>query len=313
MKINYKNTALGVIDYPDTYDFGLPPDMINNGRPLSTAESRQLGRDIIKGSRSLKELVGTNVQLVRNSFWHAFAKSRHKLKDIFTTIEIDEGGVLILEGNPFTHTYYYYVKTHVGAKDDEWDYSLLFMDFSKASINDEPHLDVYIDRSAERNETRSVIWKGNLDRGYDREHYVSMILSFLMFKKYCDIETKEISPKNRKIKIGNQKYLNETDKRISILDCTWFTNLVISGAFEVDGHLHWYWTGPGRSIKRLRWVPTYEKQGYARKAKALTYNPSNNELKAGSPTDRSGNSEFDAGRSQREGGVFVSTDQQQHQ
>lgn len=78
-----------------------------------------------------------------------------------------------------------------------------------------------------------------------------------------------LSPQNRRAKISGQKYFNETNKRISILDCTWFTNLVVSGKFGVSGHMRWQPWGPNLSQRKLIWVDAYEKEGYERKAKVL--------------------------------------------
>lgn len=272
MKITFKNTALGVIFHPDTYDFGFPPQMINNGRELSSAECRKLGLGLLDKSSSLKKLC-SDIQLVKRSFWEAYAKGRHKLADIITSVEIEEGGILITEGTPFTHTYFYYVRTFIN--NGEWDYDLLFMDFSKAPSNDCPHLDVFISNSSTSQSSKSAIWKPYLDEGKDRAYWASMIIGFVVFKKYCDIETKIIEGTTRRTIVNGTKYVNDTDKRIQVLDCTWFTNLVSSGAFGVTGHLRWQWCGPGRTEKQLVYVHEYEKKGYMRKAKA-SISPNNN-------------------------------------
>lgn len=63
--------------------------------------------------------------------------------------------------------------------------------------------------------------------------------------------------------LANSKYLK------------WFTNLIVSGAFGVSGHLHWYYYGPGKKEKKLIWVDEYQKQGYTRKAKVKQQNLNN--------------------------------------
>lgn len=270
MKINYKNTALGVITKPDIYDFAFPPDMISNGRSLSKGECINFGLSILSKSASLNHLVSKNVQLVRRPFWEAYAKSCEKLKKVMLEVNVEEGGVLILEGTPFTHTYYYYIRTF--GEGENWDYDLLFMDFSKLPNNDEPHLDVFVSREAKSDSNKTLIWKNHLDKGMNRNYWLLLILGFVVFKNYCDIETVEVEG-GRKVKTKNDKYVNETKSNIKVLDCTWFTNLVRTGAFmvgdETGGFLRWQHYGPGKSQKKLIWIDPFEKQGYTRKAKIL--------------------------------------------
>jgi hypothetical protein len=275
MKISYKNTALGVIDNPKNYDFGFPPDMINgSGRTYSRGECITFGLSLLDGGHDLKSVVGNNIQLVKSSFWNAYASSFNKIKKIMFDVEIEETGVLILDGNPFSHTYYYYINTH--GSGDDWDFDILFMDFSKLSKNDMPHLDVFVSRESTKNEDRSLIWKSHLDEGRDSLYWVNLLISFIVFKKYCDVETNTVEG-NRKLKTpSGVKYVNETNKNITILDCTWFTTLVRTGAFSVGddtgGFLRWQPWGPNNAQRKLIWVSPFEKEGYTRKAKVLTQN-----------------------------------------
>lgn len=276
MRINYKNTALKLIDDPKHFYFGFPDPEITP--KLSKGELLNFAHSIINASGSLKELCGNNIQYVSRPFWEAYAKGRHKLLGIFDKEEIDEGGILILPGHGITHTYYYYIKTYY-TDDGTWGYDCLFMDFNKRNTEahkDGPALDVYtscvLDEDGVHLNRKNLLWTGYTKEGKDYHHFEAMILTFVLFKKYCDIETNVVEPKRKTI-VAGKKYLNETDKRITVLDSTWFTNLVVSGAFEVEGHLHWYYYGPNKSKKKLQWVSTYEKQGYARKAKVLTQKP----------------------------------------
>lgn len=269
MKINYKNTALDLMEHPGKYDFAFPPDMINNGRVLTTQQVVKFGRELLFAEEKhhfLKLACGNNVQYVSKPFWEAFAHGRHKLAGIFDKVDIEEGGVLILQGGPFTHTYYYYVKTY--GTGDDWDFDIMFLDFSKLPKNDEPHLDVFISRQKQKNEDKTLIYKGLLDKGYDREHYESLIITFLVFKRYCEIETKVI-PANKKDKHVGIKYVNETKNNVTILDSTWFTTIVKSEGFGVRGHFRFQPYGPGMQLRKLVWIEPFEKEGYTRTAKVL--------------------------------------------
>lgn len=275
MKINYKNTALGLIDDPKSFAFGFPdPDIT----PLLTPkELRAFGKSLIDNAGMLKELCGNNIQYVSEPFWEAYAKGRHKLRDIFDKEEFQEGGVLITTRPGVTHTYYYFV--NAGFFNGKWAYQLMYIDFTKRPSHgdDGPALDAYIsvniNDDGEEISRNELLYNGYIDEGRDAGFFEALILTFVLFKKYCDIETKIIDPKkNRRATIAGQKYVNETDKRITILDSTWFTNLVVSGAFEVSGHLRWQPYGPGLSQKKLIWISDYQKEGYTRKAKVLMQN-----------------------------------------
>jgi hypothetical protein len=223
----------------------------------------------------LVQLCGKNIQYVSESFWQAYAKGRHKLRDIFDKEEFQEGGVLITTRPGVTHTYYYFV--NAGFFNGTWAYQLLFMDFTKRPSHvDGPALDAYVSVDVDENgkvtDRIELIYNGYINEGRGAAFFESFIITFILFKKYCDIETKEVSPKNRRAVVGGNKYVNETDKRIQILDCTWFTNLVVSGAFGVTGHLRWQPCGPNLSQRKLIWVDAYEKEGYTRKAKVLMQN-----------------------------------------
>jgi hypothetical protein len=281
MRINYNNTALGLIDNPKKFHFGFPDEPAGGGMTPHRSKGELLTfaytlRDL--GSTHLKELCGNNIQLVSRSFWEAFANGRHKLATVFDKEDIEEGGVLILPGEGITHTYYYYVKTY-NTEGGDWVYDCLFIDFTmrKEYGKEGPNLDVYtnttLSEDGEHISRKSLVWNGYINLGRDAKWFEAMILTFVLFKKYCDIETKVVEPKRKAVNAG-KKYLNETDKRITILDSTWFTNLVVSGAFNVSGHLRWQACGTGLKERKLIWVSEYEKEGYTRKAKAIQGNGS---------------------------------------
>lgn len=274
MKINYKNTALGLIDDPGNFNFGFPdPDITPKIPPK---ELREFGMSLIKSVPHLKLLIGDNIQYMSHSFVEAFGKAFPKLKSLFHNEEINDGGVLITGGhtNGYTHFHtYYYAITSVRNKDGIMGYNVVFIDFSKHAKSDTHTMDVYLsvqtNTTKESVITKSIIWDGYALNKKDETYWEIFIIAFCLFKKYCDIETKVVEPKNRRAKVGGQKYLNETDKRIQILDCTWFTNLVVSGKFGVTGHLRWQPWGPGLTQRKLIWVDAYEKEGYTRTAKVL--------------------------------------------
>lgn len=94
----------------------------------------------------------------------------------------------------------------------------------------------------------------------------SLILLYLNFIKYAEIEVKHLSP-NQKIKNIITQHKNDTKSNIEILDSTWFTTLVKSDAFKVRGHFRLQPCGPGMKDRKLIWINDFEKQGYVRNFK----------------------------------------------
>lgn len=271
MKINYKNTALGLINDPERFSFGFPDPDITPA--MSPAELKTFGYSLIDSSQQLKNLVGDNVQYVSQSFMEAFHAGKSKLAAVFDKEEIKEGGVIITGGvtNGFTHwhTYYYFVETTI--ENGKWNFNLLFIDFSKHAKADECALDIYISRMLNNEEVvdKNLIWNSYLKDGRDENYWSGWIIAFVLFKKYCELETKIIKPESVNTHVGT-KYVNETNNRIKILDSTWFTTIVRSEGFHVRGHFRMQPCGPGLSQRKLIWVSDFDKEGYTRKARILT-------------------------------------------
>jgi hypothetical protein len=98
---------------------------------------------------------------------------------------------------------------------------------------------------------------------------LSAILSAELFINFAEVETKVMKP-NTQIwdeRMVNAIYNNKTRQNITVIDSTWYQNLVSSGAFKVRGHFRLQPYGPGLSQRRLTWISDFEKSGYTRKAK----------------------------------------------
>jgi hypothetical protein len=110
-------------------------------------------------------------------------------------------------------------------------------------------------------------WHSNNLKSVD-QHIVNCVLINL-FIKYAEVDTKFL-PANKKVEDITCKYVNETALPVTILNSTWFTNLVKSDAFKVRGHFRLQpkkkngdWT------KELIWINEFQKDGYTRKAGIL--------------------------------------------
>lgn len=105
--------------------------------------------------------------------------------------------------------------------------------------------------------------------GEDVNVIYNLLFSALAFIKHAKIETKELKP-GKKETFSNDKWINNTRQSITVVDSLWFTNLVKSGAFNVRGHFR---LQPYKDRKELIWISEFEKQGYTRKAKKLSFYP----------------------------------------
>jgi hypothetical protein len=93
-------------------------------------------------------------------------------------------------------------------------------------------------------------------------------LATAMFRTYSDHEVKFVEGKGGAT-LNGITYKNFNKKGITILDSTWFTTIVRTEGFKVNGHLRLQPCGAGRTERKLIYIETFEKHGYVRKAKIL--------------------------------------------
>tara|TARA_R110000868_G_scaffold170281_1_gene405512 strand:+ start:323 stop:1096 length:774 start_codon:yes stop_codon:yes gene_type:complete len=105
-----------------------------------------------------------------------------------------------------------------------------------------------------------------------------LVQIMLLFKKFAQVEIKELPP-NKRVKDINYKYINETDLHITHLTSAWFTTLVKSDAFKVRGHFRLQpKKKDGKWTRELIWINDFEKSGYTAPARKLNHNETIKEL-----------------------------------
>lgn len=97
---------------------------------------------------------------------------------------------------------------------------------------------------------------------------IGKLIAIKMFKTFSDIEEVEIEPRKKK-RAKNIKYFNDTDIKVTHLDCTWFTTLIRTEGFRVNGHFRLQPCGERLKDRRLIWINDFEKHGYTRMAQKL--------------------------------------------
>ncbi|WP_347839972.1 hypothetical protein [uncultured Draconibacterium sp.] len=97
------------------------------------------------------------------------------------------------------------------------------------------------------------------------------VFSYLIFYNFTETDNKIIfgtdSGKQRRIKIENEKFLNETKNEIEIIDTNYFTRIIRTGEFGVSGHFRLQRHGPENSLTKLIYINEFKKNGYTREAK----------------------------------------------
>lgn len=272
MKINYKNTALGILDDPDKFPMYLP----FNTQPKRTELERQ---DFLKSIRTafseeseLRQAFASNIQYVTLPFYEAYWNGRDKLKDLYDKSDFEEAGTIIISWPKHTQTIFYVLIT--SGSGDSWKSRCLITLFTKSRHSDSFGMDLLISTdnwdppAAPRKE---CIWKGFLDQNRDSGWFIADLILLKTFLKYADPQTKIVNAHRKERHMG-EKYLNETDHKVEILDSTYFTTISRTEGFGVRGHWRLQPYGPGLTAKRLQWISDFEKHGYTRKAKIISQN-----------------------------------------
>lgn len=117
----------------------------------------------------------------------------------------------------------------------------------------------------------NAILKGlGVDRGEDVYYELfRIIVVFLMFKKYANVEETNVLGKSKANQNG-EKIKNETDHSIQYMDCKWFTTIVRSEGFKVRGHFRLQpKKKDGEWTKELIYIEEFSKNGYTSVAKKL--------------------------------------------
>lgn len=97
------------------------------------------------------------------------------------------------------------------------------------------------------------------------------VMSFILFYNFTEAETHIVHGKEtghpRRLKLNDEKFLNETLNNIEIIDITYFTKLIRTGEFGVTGHFRVQHFGVGNSEAKIVFIDSYKKSGYTRGAK----------------------------------------------
>lgn len=263
MKINYKNTALDFLDHPKDMPMHTPGE--GYSKVLTKAEDYKL-------LYSLQDQFSEpgfsdyfkNIQYITQPFYAAYVKAQEKLKSVVLKTAMDESGTLILQWPLHTQTVFYRIKSNGDGNTDGLTAFIIML--TKTPRNDSYGLDVCIYLDKDDREIMDYVWKGFVDQKRDLAWWVAEIMMFKTFLKYADIETKIVNANKRDHHLG-VKYVNETNRKVEILDSTYFTTISRTEGFGVTGHFRLQPHGLGLKERKLIWISDYQKHGYTRTAK----------------------------------------------
>lgn len=233
----------------------------NDAIPIPDINNEFLLKPIFKEWELLRNNFNKNINIISSTFATAamLAKDKLKLQEVFYSLGDISGTVIF-------GTYCICYEAKVGVdKDGKKGYKIDLFLFSFGNMilaynnNVEYAADFFGIKSTNDNaEMLGLVW-----------NWFQVAQSFLLLKKYAQVETKYLPAKKTTTDI-NCKYVNETNSNITILDSKWFTTLVKSDAFKVRGHFRLQpKKKDGEWTKELIWINDFTKDGYTAPAKCL--------------------------------------------
>ena len=108
------------------------------------------------------------------------------------------------------------------------------------------------------------------------EMFVNHAFNILLFMQFAEVETVITEGKKSKgaskVKFNNEKFLNDSNLKIEVIDSNWFKRLIRTGAFKVKGHFRMQPYGTQHSLRKLIWIDEFTKSGYKTTPKVLREN-----------------------------------------
>lgn len=268
MKINYKNTALHLLEKMDVNSFSVTLE----SKQTTQEEVTRFGVSVVNNWPLIADRFKNNIRFVTNTFYVAYTKGLSKLRDVLDREPLNESGTFIVKASDSeTNTIFYDI--HTEGKGQDYKITGVIFFFNNSTSKPRPSLVVYVQRNAKGiKEWLSVKAREN---DLSNISVFADLVTMILFLRYCELETKLIKPEKKDYHVG-VKYLNETKLPITVLDSTWFTTIIRSDGFtvgaETGGFFRMQPCGKDHADRRLIWISPFEKEGYTRKAKILTQN-----------------------------------------
>lgn len=265
MKINRHNTAIHFLDEREPLKFGF--SMKGNYDPMATGILQARVKDAFPSMRTRCNT--GKVQYISDPFEEAYDRAKDRLTLDMDKDIVKQSGVFIFrhKRGGGKNTIFYSMDAH---PDKEKGYLMKGSVIAFSTMKHQPipalFAAYFVDRAAQ-----PLRWYINEEGGSGAFELFVVMFYLCLFLRHCDIETKYIEPGRKGEHVGN-KYLNETKTGVEIVDSTWFTNIIRTEGFGVQGHFRLQ-PYPSLGIKKLIYIAPFEKHGYTRKAKILLNEP----------------------------------------
>jgi hypothetical protein len=204
---------------------------------------------------------------ISKPFFKAFDENKkvaEKLWNLRNEVESEIGVLLV----PDNLSYFYYIDNN---KELEKVSCIVFL-FSNDTFLSFLELSYYYDSI--KSENIMYINKAHSfdtienDESYNVTYTIQIVISYILFKEYAEVELKYLDGKSTKrSNLNNEKIVNEIKFPIEYIDSTWFTTIVHSESFKVSGHFRLQPYGEKLAKRKLIYIEEYEKNGFIRKAK----------------------------------------------
>lgn len=235
----------------------------------------------IEGFEKNKEAYSSNINIVKNSFRSSAKKASVSLAKLIRE-DMEKENVKLF-GTTIYHNYVFFYSWETYSNSEDITATLyvfhedllVYAYISDPKKNDSPTFFSFADHKY----IEAIFGYCDLGTVDKMERFVfhfmgENVFLYEYFKRYAKVETIEMSKSNRKVTDDKgEKYLNETDYDVTVLDSKWFREIVRDEDFEVRGHFRLQpKKKDGEWTKELIWIEDFIKHGYHRKAKVDIYN-----------------------------------------
>lgn len=241
MKINRNNTALHFLTSP----VGKLKYAMKVPKKWDAGQIEAVRYMIEVGFQQKKELYKKRIRFMSDPFLEAYFRAKDRITLNLATDQdsMQESGTMIVRRDDGgRNTMFYTVSISKDAEGTtELKGSLIVFGTCHDKTTDLPVLQcAYIKTPG--GDPYQYLSEGGLigfEPGTKREEapfavWIDLVF-LLIFMKYCEVETKIVVP-GRKVEHAGNKYINDTEQPIEIVDSTWFTTIIRSEGFGVKGH-----------------------------------------------------------------------------
>lgn len=212
---------------------------------------------------------------VTKPFFSAFEKAAPSLENLILDMAEKDFGDIKFSGTFIIDDKVFFIDFEMKEGEDEMIKSLCVFHkngaplmFYESGYLDGSHFG-WVSKYYEQSEQFNPQGGEDYSLAWFNKHFLNLA-TLHMFINYANVDTIEVC-RAKKVLFNKQKYFNQTNSNITILDSTWFTNIVRSEGFSVSGHfrlqpkkINGQWT------KELIWINEFQKTGYTIKAKKIT-------------------------------------------